>query len=208
MRVRCTVGLLVALAGSPAAAQQGRLDAVAVARAADSLAARPIWPGFEPRRHPVLIYDGRRTLLVRHPGHPAGFGPAGEGGARWYEGRHPLVAGNSYRSLEGIMLATLLPPSQPRSNAELGSTLIHELFHVHQQQRYKGWTANEAAIFELPTGEPAPLAARRLESATLAHALAAPTDPERACRARAALAVRRARFAAQPAEASRYERHL
>lgn len=36
----------------------------------DRQAAKALWPGFDPRRTPLAIYDGRVTWLVRHPSPP------------------------------------------------------------------------------------------------------------------------------------------
>jgi hypothetical protein len=50
-------------------------DAFAIVAEADRLAARELWPGFDPRTVPVAIHDGEQTLLFRHPSPPAGFEP-------------------------------------------------------------------------------------------------------------------------------------
>lgn len=77
---------------------------------ADRLAARDLWPGFDPRTIPVAIYDGERTLLFRHPAPPAGFSPVfGRDGAWEHRGRYPSVTANSSAEIGGVLTATLVP---------------------------------------------------------------------------------------------------
>src|SRR5215510_8359206 len=79
----------------------------AVLREFDRVCPRPLWPGFEPCRTPLAIFDGRRTWLVRHPSPPAEFVPARErGDVRIFEGRHEKLRANTSVELAGSLTAT------------------------------------------------------------------------------------------------------
>jgi hypothetical protein len=182
-------------------------DAFAIVERLDRAAADDLWPGFDARRVPLAIFDGRRTLLFRHPTPPDGFAPfEGHPGVVAHPGRHPAVVANSSIDLGGTVTATLLAEDAARPPAESAATLVHEAFHVFQRERHPGWIADEAALFTYPVEDAEALALRRLESAALRQALL--TDPPRAtaCRARAALALRAERFARLPRAAAAYER--
>src|SRR5215470_5319751 len=78
-----------------------------VLREFDRVCARPLWPGFEPCRIPLVIFDGGRTWLVRHPSPPPEFAPSGQGpGILLFEGRHPSVRANTSVELGGVTTAS------------------------------------------------------------------------------------------------------
>ena len=80
----------MANAGASAAADiDGVVDPFAVVATLDRFAETPLWPGFEPSEYPLAIYDGERTLLLRHPSPPEEFTPLeGHEGVRAVAGRH------------------------------------------------------------------------------------------------------------------------
>lgn len=83
---------------------------------------------------------------------------------------------------------------------------VHEAFHVFQRERHPTWQADEGSLFVYPFDDPSLLASRRVESAALARALAAPGPEECACQAGLALERRRARFAGMAPTFAAYER--
>src|SRR5207245_11425378 len=66
---------LVALIASVMGATAPPPRVLAVLKELDRISARPLWPGFEPRRIPVAIFDGGRTWLARHASPPEELQP-------------------------------------------------------------------------------------------------------------------------------------
>jgi hypothetical protein len=207
------MGFALMLAGGPASAQG--TPSVDVVMLADRLADTVPWPGFDPRRIPVAVYDGERTWLFRHPAPPEGFEavapsvlPANVAGqdVRMYEGRHPAVTANTSIELGGHATATLLADSTDASALQRAGTLIHEAFHVFQRARHPRWSANEADLFTYPVDDADVLAATRLELQALRRALGTEEHDRSACWAREAMELRADRFAMLPAVARAYER--
>ncbi|HEV2130590.1 MAG TPA: hypothetical protein VGR27_05785 [Longimicrobiaceae bacterium] len=183
-------------------------DPFAVVAEADRLAARDLWPGFDPRTIPVAIYNGEHTLLFRHPAPPEGFEPVpGREGVWAFAGRHPSVIANSSVELGGVRTATLLPPTAAVPVRPRAALLIHEAFHVFQRERHPAWSANEVELFTYPVDNTDLLALRRLETEALRRALASSTTDQAGCWTRTALDLRRQRFAALSAGSVAYERH-
>jgi len=167
-----------------------------------------LWPGFDPRRVPVAIFDGERTFLFRHPKPPPEFAPvAGRPGAFSHPGRHPSLRANSTVELGGVLTATLLLDARPALPArESAALLAHEAFHVYQSERHPAWSANEAELFLYPSDDAELLALRRLETEALRRASGGAGAGRALCWARAAIDLRRRRFALLPAGSSAYER--
>ena len=180
---------------------------LAILTEVDRLAARPLWPNYDPRTLPVAIYDGRQTWLFRHPDPPPEFTPSGtHRPSLVYPGLHPAVRANSSVTLNGHGTATaLLGNSGRRSLTDLAALVIHEIFHVFQRQRHPDWTANEADLFVYPMADAALLGLRRLETAALRQALHALDTAEQTAWAATAIGYRRARFQRLPSEAVVYE---
>src|SRR5687768_10204511 len=65
--------------GMPNVAPTDRTSALAVDSALAVTARAPLWPGFEPLRVPLAIFDGERTYLFRHPSPPSGYAPVAGG---------------------------------------------------------------------------------------------------------------------------------
>lgn len=148
-----------------------------------------LWPGFDPQKIPVAIYDGQRTTLRNHPSPPPEF----KDGV--YEGRHPAVTGNSSLPIGGIETATVLA-AHPTPGL-----IAHEQFHVHERTKHPAWSANEADLFVYPADDAEAFALLRRETEALRNALNGDQSA-----ARLALEYRRQRFARIGATAAKYER--
>jgi hypothetical protein len=202
-----SVSSVVSPAVRPAAAEHA-VTPFDIADALDRLGATPLWPGFEPLRSPVAIYDGTNTVLFRHPFPPAPYVSLSrrrETAAR--QGRDPLVTSNSSVDLAGVPTATvLLTQSKAQSADDWAALTIHELFHVFQRARHPSWMGNEVDLFTYPTEDTTALAQRREESMALGRALAASSTDSVRCWVRAALGARSARYARLGAASAAYER--
>jgi hypothetical protein len=183
-------------------------DPMAVEAEFESMAQRPLWPGFEPVRLPRAIHDGRDTLLFGHPAPPAGFHAlAGEAAVHRFAGRHPAVTANSSADIGGVRTATLLmQDGERRSAAALGAVLIHEAFHIFPAARHPTWGANEVELFSYPVEDETVLRHLDLEERALRLALEAAGAEAARCWTGVALKERRDRFARLTAGAIAYER--
>lgn len=182
---------------------------VAIVAAFDRMASLPLWPGFEPGRVPLAIFDGRDTFLIRHPTPPrAAVRVSTVPIIDRQSGRDPSLTANSRAVLSGEQTATLIvDPARRRTADEDGAILIHEAFHVYQAERHPTWEANEAELFVYPFGDAAVLRERYLEERALARALAAPINEAR-CWANEVLAARARRAAILADGALAYERSI
>lgn len=204
---RAAVAGLSMLLGLPvlvAVAEPVKLTAAAVLAEFDRMAEFPLWPGFDPKRVPLAIYDSERTVLVRHPSPPPEFKK--EGGLWIYAGQHSGMRANTSTELGGVTTATLLlDPQRGRDARKWASVLTHETFHVFQRERHPTWSGNEAELFTYPL-DAGRLAARRLESEAFRRALAAKDLKDVVCWSGKALDLRRQRYASLPAGSVAYER--
>jgi len=167
-------------------------QAAAVLAEVDRLAERAIWPGFDPRRVPVALYDGECTILAGHPHPPAGFLPLPDRPDLFScPGRHEAVYANSHVEIDDVLTATAWLDRSPRTS--LAALIIHECFHVYQRLHHPDWAADELALFTYPLEDVGVLAARRLESHALGSALSA-TSRQTTPLVRRALASRRDRY--------------
>jgi len=201
--------LLLALWPAVAAAQQDRL-AHAVAREVERLATRPYWPGYDPAAIPLAVFDGRETLLFRHPSPPEGFRSfvGGSPAAHVFEGRHPAVTSNSSAEIGGVATATVLADGARAAipARTLAAVAIHEAFHVFQRARHPAWSGNEGDLLLYPVDDARLLALRRMETEAWRRALAGHDRAAAACWAKAALGARRERFGGMDSAFVQYER--
>ncbi len=184
-------------------------DVYAVVEEIDRVAARAaLWPGFDPRRVPLAIFNGDATFLFRHPNPPPEFvSLSSRRGVYAFAGRHESVTANASAPLGGVLVATaMLTPDRRRTPREQAALVIHETFHVFQSERHPDWTANELELFVYPFEDADALALRRLETLALVRAETAPAKRAAACWAAAALRLRAERFARMPAGSAAYER--
>lgn len=172
------------------------------------LASRPLWPGFDPARVPLAIFDGEWTSLFRHPNPPPEFRVVpGLPETAIAAGRHPLVRANTSVAIGEARTATLLldAPEVPRVR-ESAAIAIHEAFHVFQAERHPKWGGNEVDLFTYPIDDAVLLQLSRLETEALRRALAERSDKGAACWAATALERRRTRFATLEESGALYER--
>jgi hypothetical protein len=193
---------------SEPASPGGPSVALAVDDEVRKLARRQLWPGFDPARIPLAVFDGERTFLFRHPSPPPGFQSLpGRADTAVFAGREPLVTANSSITLGGVRTATLLLDApDPLSPLEAAAVAAHEAFHVFQAERHPKWGGNEVDLFTYPVDDPGLLQLSRLEAEALSRALAAKTGKTSRCRAAAALDLRRRRFADLGEAGASYER--
>lgn len=201
--------LSIALLQSPALAPPTR-DSAALNTDEEvrKLASRPLWPGFDPARIPLAVFDGEKTFLFRHPKPPPEFQAVpGRAETAVVAGRHALVTANSSIILGGARTATLLldspEPLSPRAAAALA---VHEAFHVFQAERHPKWGGNEVDLFTYAMDDPVLLRLSRLETEALRRSLAERGDNGAACWAATALELRRTRFSALGKSGALYER--
>src|SRR4051794_32412873 len=158
-----------------AAAQQPTSAAGAqvleVFREFDRIGAQPLWPGFEPTKTAVEVYDGTNTYLYHHPKPPEGFTPvAGAPGVFMFPGQHDSVRANTGTELNGVPTATADISKSKTTTREQAALLIHETFHVYEKKAHPKWAANEAELFTYPMDDPDLLFRRRDEEFWLRHA--------------------------------------
>jgi hypothetical protein len=167
-----------------------------------------LWPGFQPELTPVAIYDGRTTMLFRHPSPPSDFvALSSERGVYARPGRDPLMTANTNVVLGGKPTATvMLDTASTMSPNDWGALTTHEIFHVFQRARHPSWSGNEADYFTYPLGDTTALALRRVETLALSRALGATTRDSVRCWTRAALIARADRFDRVGPAAAGYER--
>ena len=195
--------VLVLAAATPPSADVAPRDLAAAVAAAPT----GLWPGFDPGLHPLALYDGEHTWLLRHPTPPEGFEPVDGAGTTWrMEGRHPKLVANTSVDLNGVATATLrLDTSSDRPLDELAALAVHELFHVHQRRAMPGIEADEAHLFDYPVADADLLVLRRLESVCLYRAASAPHPEQGDPWLATALELRRRRFDRMRPEHIRYE---
>lgn len=176
--------------------------------AVDELSRQPLWPAFDPRTIPLVIYDGENTWLMRHPHPGAPWSQRAGPEAIWgMSGLHESVRANTATAVDGVPTASLMLTSgDGRSAREVAAVCIHEMFHVFQQDRHPTWIGNVTAMFLYPLSDPALLTRRRLETEAWRRAQAATDLAVRHGWARTALGCRRARFDALPPACAAFER--
>ena len=188
----------------PAPAASDRIDGII--RAFDEAGAKSIWPGFDARAWPLAVFDGERTILLRHPNPPPEFQPAPERpGALVFPGRFPAVTGNSTRDIGGVRTATVVATTAEEvENALLAS--VEEVFHVFWLSRHTGFRPNEMARYGYPLTDVENLRLILAEDEALARALA--TEDGAAAWAGAAIRLRRERTPRLEPEVLAYETAL
>lgn len=185
-------------------------DAIAIVREVDRISQTEIWPGFDPRKTPMVFYDGTVTVLVGLPAEKrlTGFERLKEQPEILvYSGRHPGVSANTCTQIEGVPAASLMLTTRgKRSLAQFAGIAVHEAFHVFQAEHKPAWRqGNEATLFTYPFDNAEVLSLRRQESETLRRALTG-SGQVRDKWAAAACEVRRIRFSLMPEDAKAYER--
>ena len=194
------VGAFVLAAGfaMTAVAEQGRVvDPFEVIAAFDRFAEMELWPGFDATEFPIAVYDGDRTLLLRHPNPPEEFLPLeGHEGVWVSAGRHPAMRWNSNADIGGERTATLLLTIEPGRSTEFeASILFHEVFHLYSKPLHPTWRPNEIHRYSYPMDDVDNSRLLLLEEEALARAVESETEAAAATWAAAALAIRSERTA-------------
>lgn len=174
----------------------------------DELARQPLWPGFDPRATPLLIYDGQDTWLTRHPHPPAPFRWRPEAALWGMAGLADSVRASTATLVDGVPTAALMlaAPMAGLGPSELAAACIHEAFHVFQADQCPHWVSDTGAMFRYPLGDVSGLARRRLETEAWRRAQSAESPSARRGWAFAALRYRHQRFLGLPAECAAFER--
>ena len=184
--------------------------AIEIIEAEEQLELPDLWPGFEPLKVPVAIFDGQRTVLARHPSPPKEFKPLpGHDGIWIYDGRHPMISACTSGEIAGVRTAlVMVDPAQDTAVEKSAAVLVHESFHAFAGARHPDWGANEMEAFLYPVEDTLGLALRRLEVESLKRALAAGNDTEAQRWSAGALDIRKRRFARLTPGQSNYERGI
>lgn len=201
-----TIGVTAASLVSAADVAAKKMDARAVLAAMDRLAGRVAWPGFDPRAYPLAVFDGQDTLLFRHPAPPAEFKATDMPGVWRCSGLYPALTANSVIQLGNYPTATVLAGLPGTGDIEhTAAVVLHELFHVYQDQYFPGWGMDLTVLLSYPRQSSENLKQVYLEELALAKALKQETRPETCAWLRCALSIRRQRFAALAAEHCEFE---
>ena len=196
--------------GSPQAVQAkapAQADlAESVYRFFDEIASKKVWPGFTPSTWPLALYDGEKTLLLRHPNPPSEFKPVpGRPGVLSYPGRYPAIRANSTCEISGAWTATVIATSGVERAM---SALIEEIFHVFWRARHTVFRPDEMARYAYPLTDVENLAGLMAECEALARALDAGTPKQTWRWVGTALELRSGRRLRQDKESATYETNL
>jgi len=198
MRLRFGALILLAAFASAAPAEPGAtVDPLAVVAALDRYAERELWPGFDATAFPIALYDGNRTLLLRHPSPPPEFARSKEHEDVWvFSGRHQAMRWNSNAEIGGVRTATLLLTIDPSRSADVeASILFHEVFHLFSKSRHPSWRPNELDRYSYPMTDIDNYRLLLIEEEALARAMESESTAGTAAWAATALATRTARQA-------------
>ena len=179
-------------------AEQAQIaDPFEVIAAFDHVAEMDLWPGFEATAFPIAVYDGDRTLLLRHPSPPADFVPLeGHDGVWVSPGKHPAMRWNSNADIGGVRTATLLLTIEPGRPVEYEAhILFHEVFHLFSKPLHPTWRPNEIYRYSYPMADLDNYRLQLLEEEAMARAVESQTGEATASWAAAALEIRRERMA-------------
>ncbi len=194
--VAIVVTLACTVLAPPAAEQAPQSDIFALLRTIDDEgASERAWPGFRLSDWPLAVFDGTRTLLVRHPAPPSEFKPVdGHPGVLAAPGRHPAIRDGSTVDLAGTRTATIVVRPETGSQNAL-ATFAEELFHVFWLQRHRNFRPDEMARYAYPMKDVRNRQRVLAEHEALARALEAPDAKQAVSWAATALQVRRERQA-------------
>lgn len=99
-------------------------------------AGAPLWPGFHPERTPLVLHGRDAAILVGHPDPPDGYTALAPFlGRPVYVGRPaPEMMANTATVIRGALCALAELPGQSQDPPRYARLLLHECFHVFQQQ--------------------------------------------------------------------------
>jgi len=194
LRLAVVLVLAVVAPVATGAGQAPDRDVFAFVRAFDDARVRQAWPGFNPTEWPIAIFDGKQTILLRHPSPPPEFVPLpGQPGVLVMPGRHPAVVGNSTREIGGVRTATVVAtPGQDVDSTVLAC--VEEVFHVFWLRRHTNFRPNEMARYSYPVKDVENLQRVFEEDDALARALEADSPSQAAGWTAAMFTIRRDRL--------------
>ncbi|MHB8093790.1 MAG: hypothetical protein ACYDH0_02505 [Candidatus Aminicenantales bacterium] len=190
------------------AAQTAPHDVFAFVRTLDASGELRLWPGFNPAEMPIALFDGAKTILLRHPNPPHEFSPMPDRpGVLFFKGRYPAVVSNSVVEMGGVLTGTVLATP----NESIHGTLlacIEEVFHAFWRPRHPSFRPDEIARYGYPIDDPENLVRLIAEDEALARAIEAAGDAEAAGWGATAFRIRAERTASLPDDVSAYETAL
>lgn len=174
-----------------------------------------LWPGFDVKAVPVMVFDSTDTWLFFSDMTPEGFDIfPGTPGVMTYKGQHPLVRGNSIVRLGEKWVATSVLASYGRRTGEkysavdLAGIIVHEQFHVFQRLNHPSWRQNDGVLLFYPRETNESVLLRKLEKEAFRRAVTSDTDSQMAGWAQTALEFRCRRLEMVPEIYRTYEKEL
>lgn len=150
--------------------------ASAVERAHTLASTIQLWPGWEPWETPLILHNPEIAYVVGHPSPPEGYAELEPvAGRPVFAGpRQPEMAANTARPIGGTLCALVTFPSEPIKDVdEFARLILHECFHVHQQQGLQRVSLPDWRVMgRYPESDPVNNAMCRVENRILARALA------------------------------------
>jgi len=191
------------------------LDVLTVIEEVGRIGELGLWPGFDVKDVPFMVFDSTITWLIFSDRCPEGFKTAtGTKGVFAYNGRHPLVTGNSIVRLEEEWIATSVLASHGKRTGEKYSVIdqagiiVHEQFHVFQRLRHPAWRQNDGILLFYPPETHESVLLRKLEKEAFRKAVTSVTDQQMAGWAQTALEYRNMRLGLLPDIYGNYEKEL
>jgi hypothetical protein len=174
-----------------------------------------LWPGFDVKAVPVMVFDSIDTWLFYSDITPEGFDIfQGTPGVMTYKGQHPLVRGNSIVRLGEKWIATSVLASYGRRTGEkysavdLAGIIVHEQFHVFQRLNHPSWRQNDGVLLFYPRETNESVLLRKLEKEAFRKAVTSATYYQMAGWAQTALEYRDKRLDLIPDIYGTYEKEL
>ena len=191
--------------GGAEASQPGPHDVFAFVQTLDKTAGLRLWPGFDPARMPIALFDGERTVLLRHPAPPPEFIPLPDRpGVLFYKGRYPAVVSNRVVEIGGALTGTVLAtPNDPIHGTLLAC--IEEVFHAFWRPRHPSLRPDEMIRYGYPIDDAENLVRLLAEDEALARAIESDGDRNAAAWAAAATKFRAERTASLSPDVLSYE---
>lgn len=197
MHARLAAVVLLAGLMTAGAEQPQVVDPFEVIAAFDRAAKMELWTGFDAMAYPIAVYDGDRTLLLRHSNPPEDFVVLeGHEGVRVFPGKHPAMRWNSNADIGGVRTATLLLTIEPGRTPEYEAHILyHEVFHLFSKPLHPTWRPNEIYRYSYPMDDLGNYRSLLLEEEALARAVEAENEESTASWTATALAIRSERMA-------------
>lgn len=180
--------------------------AMAIEGELQSLAKKGVrWPGFDPLKYPLAIYDTEDTYLFRHPKPPKEFMLFKHRKDTYvFDGRYKGIW-DCYQTKFSDEYTAIVSVSLGEGDAKYYSTVaLHELFHVYQEECEELWplSSHWKSAFEYPCYDYKLDQVLKLEELALANALEADNAEEGKGWARRALTLAEEAYGMMPADSA------